>query len=171
MVHRTPTWATSSLTYSLAQVGEAMPYIDELCLNLRAHISDLEPGQIHVFYEAVGYMVSAQTDAPTRDALLMKLMEVPNQMWLDILAHAKHSNGENLKDPDTMKRLQTIIRTNERVAVALGHPYTVQLQHIYVDLLAVYKVRSGAICAFPCFCPVERPLRISVLSPPPVLCV
>lgn len=131
--------------FVILQVGEAMPYIDELCMNLRTHISDLEPGQIHVFYEAVGYMVSAQTDAPTRDALLMKLMEMPNQMWLDILAHAKHTNGENLKDPDTMKRLQTIIRTNERVAVALGHPYMVQLHHIYVDLLAVYKAYSELI--------------------------
>ena len=35
---------------------------------------------MHVFYEAVGYMVSAQADAPTRDALLMKLMEWPNQV-------------------------------------------------------------------------------------------
>jgi hypothetical protein len=41
-----------------------------------------------------------------------------------------------------MKQLQTIIRTNERVAVALGNPYTVQLGHIYVDLLNVYKVAT-----------------------------
>jgi len=46
------------------QVGEAMPFIDELCLNLRAIISDLEPGQVHVFYEAVAYMVSAQAPPP-----------------------------------------------------------------------------------------------------------
>mmetsp|Transcript_24882 Transcript_24882/g.80999 ORF Transcript_24882/g.80999 Transcript_24882/m.80999 type:complete len:1099 (+) Transcript_24882:98-3394(+) len=131
--------------FVILQVGEAMPFIDELTLNLRSVISDLEPGQVHVFYEAVGYMVAAQSDAPTRDALLMKLMEWPNQMWVDILAQAKQTNGENLKSPDVMKRLQTIVRTNERVAVALGHPYTVQLGHIYVDLLNVYKAYSELI--------------------------
>lgn len=44
-----------------------------------------------------------------------------------------------------MKQLQTIIRTNERVATALGHPYMVQLGHIYVDLLNVYKAYSELI--------------------------
>ena len=122
-----------------------MPFIEELCLNLRTIISDLEPGQVHVFYEATGYMVSAQADVPTRDGLLMKLMEWPNQMWCDILAQAKASNGESLKEPSSMKQLQNIIRTNERLAIALGHPYTVQLGHIYVDLLSVYKAYSEAI--------------------------
>mmetsp|Transcript_46953 Transcript_46953/g.93552 ORF Transcript_46953/g.93552 Transcript_46953/m.93552 type:complete len:1107 (-) Transcript_46953:612-3932(-) len=131
--------------FVILQVGEAMPFIDELCLNLRAIISDLEPGQVQVFYEAVSYMVSAQADAPTRDGLLMKLMEWPNQMWFDILAQAKATNGEALKEASAMKQLQTIIRTNERVAFALGNPYTVQLGHIYVDLLNVYKAFSELI--------------------------
>ena len=84
-------------------------------------------------------MVSAQADAPTRDALLIKLMEWPNQMWCDLLAQAKATNGESLKDPNTMKQLQNIIRTNDRVATALGHPYVVQLDNIYMDLLNIYN--------------------------------
>jgi len=100
---------------------------------------------VQVFYEAVGYMVSAQADTPTRDGLLMKLMEWPNSMWFDTLEQAKRTNGESLKEPSTMKQLQTIIRTNERVAIALGHPYMVQLGHIYVDLLNVYKAYSELI--------------------------
>jgi len=122
-----------------------MPFIDELCLNLRAIISDLEPGQVQVFYEAVSYMVSAQADAPTRDGLLMKLMEWPNQMWVELLESAKQTQGASLKEQNCMKQLQTIIRTNERVAVALGNPYTVQLQHIYLELLQVYKEYSSLI--------------------------
>ena len=140
-----PSLQPRRLPFHLEQVGEAMPFIDELCLNLRAIISDLEPGQVQVFYEAVSYMVSAQADAPTRDGLLMKLMEWPNQMWFDILQQAKATNGEALKEPSAMKQLQTIIRTNERVAFALGNPYTVQLGHIYVDLLNVYKAFSELI--------------------------
>jgi len=75
----------------------------------------------------------------------MKLMEWPNQMWLDVLEQAKRTGGEALKEPSAMKQLQTIIRTNERVAVALGNPYTVQLGHIYADLLNVYKAYSEMI--------------------------
>ena len=44
-----------------------------------------------------------------------------------------------------MKQLGTIIRTNERVAFALGNPYTVQLGHIYFELLNVYKAFSELI--------------------------
>ena len=70
-----------------------MPFIDELCLNVRQIISDLEPSQVQTFYEAVGYMVSAQADAAVRDGLLNKLMEWPNQNWHTILEAAKQSNG------------------------------------------------------------------------------
>merc|ERR1740139_1078223 len=139
VVGQYPRFLRAHWKFVILQVGEAMPFIDELCLNLRAIISDLEPGQVHVFYEAVSCMVSAQADAPTRDALLIKLMEWPNQMWCDLLAQAKATNGESLKDPNTMKQLQNIIRTNDRVATALGHPYVVQLGNIYLDLLNIYK--------------------------------
>ena len=44
-----------------------------------------------------------------------------------------------------MKQLQTIIRTNERAATALGHPYITQLSNVYVDLLSVYKAYSEMI--------------------------
>ena len=38
-----------------------MPFIEEILNNIRAIICDLEPHQVHTFYEAVGYMISAQT--------------------------------------------------------------------------------------------------------------
>ena len=79
--------------FVILQVGEAMPFIDELCLNVRQIISDLEPSQVQTFYEAVGYMVSAQADSAVRDGLLNKLMEWPNQNWHTILEAAKQSNG------------------------------------------------------------------------------
>ena len=41
----------------------------------RVRFTTLPRPQVQVFYEAVGYMVSAQADAPTRDGLLMKMME------------------------------------------------------------------------------------------------
>jgi hypothetical protein len=34
--------------------------------------------QVHTFYEAVGYMISAQPNKPTQEKLINKLMELPN---------------------------------------------------------------------------------------------
>ena len=161
-----------------------MPFIDELCLNVRQIISDLEPSQVQTFYEAVGYMVSAQADSAARDGLLNKLMDGPTRTGTRSSrrrrsrgaraarattaprlapiypplhpAHAasflcftppprRRAAGESLTDVATMKQLQTIIRTNERAATALGHPYITQLSNVYVDLLSVYKAYSEMI--------------------------
>lgn len=45
------------------QVGESEPFISELLTGLSATIQDLETHQIHMFYEAVGLMISADTGA------------------------------------------------------------------------------------------------------------
>lgn len=132
--------------FSMLQVGEAMPFVDELCLNLPSIVSDLEPSQVHTFYEAVGYMVQSQTDGKARDALLAKLMEMPNQTWADIMAQASSGVGV-LKEPLTMKNLVNIIKANERVVLALGHPFTSQIGRLYIDLLHVYKGYSEMINA------------------------
>ena len=34
--------------------------------------------QVHTFYEAVGYMISAQPNKPPQEKLIAKLMELPN---------------------------------------------------------------------------------------------
>jgi exportin-1 len=38
----------------------------------------LSPQQVHTFYEAVGYMVSAQPNKSIQERLIMKLMDLPN---------------------------------------------------------------------------------------------
>jgi hypothetical protein len=46
--------------FVLLQVGESEPFISELLTALAATIQDLEQHQIHMFYEAVGVMISAE---------------------------------------------------------------------------------------------------------------
>lgn len=36
------------------------------------------PVQVHTFYEAVGYMISATPNKPQQEKLIAKLMELPN---------------------------------------------------------------------------------------------
>lgn len=53
------------------QVGETEPFIAELLGELTNTIQDLETHQIHMFYEAVGLMISADADTKRRDQYLV----------------------------------------------------------------------------------------------------
>lgn len=67
-------------------------------------------------------------------------------MWDGIINQATH-NVQVLKDPEAVKQLANILKTNVRACKALGHPYVVQLGRIYLDMLNVYKVRMFQMCA------------------------
>ena len=86
-------------------------------------------------------MISAQTDQVAQEHLIEKYMALPNQVWDSIINQATH-NIEVLKDPDAVKQLGNILKTNVRACKALGHPYVIQLGRIYMDMLNVYKVMS-----------------------------
>ena len=126
------------------QLGENMPFIEEILNNINTIICDLEPHQVHTFYEAVGYMISAQTDAPTQDQLIEKYMELPNAVWDSLILQATN-DFNTLKDSEIVKQLANIIKTNVRACQALGNPYINQLGKIYLDMLNVYKVMSSNI--------------------------
>ncbi|CAH0702443.1 unnamed protein product [Spodoptera exigua] len=127
-----------------AQVGEACPFIEEILSTISSIICDLQTLQVHTFYEAVGYMISAQVDQVAQEQLIEKYMLLPNQVWDDIISQASH-NVDILKDPEAVKQLVSILKTNVRACRALGHPYVVQLGRIYLDMLNVYKVMSENI--------------------------
>ena len=73
-------------------------------------------------------------------------MFLPNQVWDDIINQAT-KNVDILKDPDAVKQLGNILKTNVRACKALGHPFVAQLGRIYLDMLNVYKVMSENITA------------------------
>jgi exportin-1 len=60
------------------QPGENEAFIDEIVRNLRRITCDLSPQQIHTFYEACGYMVSAQGQKTVQERLIHDLMSAPN---------------------------------------------------------------------------------------------
>jgi hypothetical protein len=43
---------------------------------------------VHTFYEAVGYMIGAQTDQAVQEHLIEKYMLLPNQVWDSIIQQA-----------------------------------------------------------------------------------
>jgi exportin-1 len=61
------------------QPGEAEPFIDEIVRNMQRITCDLSPQQVHTFYEACGYMISAQGAPNIQERLIQELMALPNQ--------------------------------------------------------------------------------------------
>lgn len=126
------------------QPNERRPFIEEILETLPTTVKDLEPGQINMFYEAVAEIITAETNPEKKQALVLKLMELPNQSWSQIITQAQH-NPSILADLKTVKPLVLVLKTNNRVAAALGHTYIVQLGRIFMELLQVYKMYSTYI--------------------------
>ncbi|KAG6707183.1 hypothetical protein I3843_06G018300 [Carya illinoinensis] len=70
--------------FVIVQVGENEPFVSELLAGLATTIVDLEPHQIHTFYESVGQMIQAESDPQKREEYLQRLMELPNQVCLEL---------------------------------------------------------------------------------------
>ncbi|MEW5316465.1 MAG: hypothetical protein WDW38_007837 [Sanguina aurantia] len=126
------------------QLQEREPFICELLTALGPTIQDLQPHQIHLFYESVGLMIGAESDAQKRDEYLTRLMAPPNATWNQILAEAR-GNPDVLKQPQVIKNIQNVLQTNVSIATSLGQPYVAQFNLIFTDMLQVYKLYSELI--------------------------
>eukprot|EP00978_Attheya_sp_CCMP212_P017440 scaffold46435_cov59-Attheya_sp.AAC.2 len=102
------------------QADESIPFICELVDSLPSIISDLEAHQVQSFYEAVGCMLSDKGPAVTidRPALLAKLMDMPNRTWRIIMDQA-NKNMESLVEPNTIKEIIKILKSNNREVLRL----------------------------------------------------
>ena len=81
-------------------MGETEPFIAELLGELTTTIQDLETHQIHMFYEAVGLMISADADNKRRDQYLVSLSTPKFQVTIGVLAGPRASDDFVLKCND-----------------------------------------------------------------------
>ncbi|XP_057450161.1 protein EXPORTIN 1A-like [Lotus japonicus] len=130
--------------FVITQLGENEPFVSELLSGLSTTIVDLEPHQIHTFYESVGSMVQAESDSQKRDEYLQRLMHLPNQKWLEIIGQARQ-NVDFLKDHDVIRTVLNILQTNTSVASSLGTYFLPQISLIFLDMLNVYRMYSELI--------------------------
>lgn len=126
------------------QSNESQPFIDEILRTLGEITSDLQPQQVQTFYEACGYIISAQTSKQMREKLLSELMEMPNMAWNGILEQSR-TDPELLTNPETIKIIANIMKTNVSTCLALGANFAPQLRFIYVDMLSLYRAVSSMI--------------------------
>ncbi|GLT95335.1 hypothetical protein SLE2022_130230 [Rubroshorea leprosula] len=130
--------------FVILQVGESEPFVSELLSGLVTTVADLEPHQIHTFYEAVGHMINAESDPQKRDEYLQRLMELPNRKWVEIIARARQS-VDFLKDQEVIRTVLNILQTNTSVASSLGTYFLSQISLIFLDMLNVYRMYSELI--------------------------
>jgi exportin-1 len=132
--------------FVVLQLGETEPFICELLDNLVSTIGDLEPHQIHMFFEAVGLMISAENTQEKQAQYLERLMTPANSTWMETINHAKAA-PETLNNTEVMKHIQNILQSNVSVCSSLGHPFVTQISRIFTDMLAVYRMYSELISA------------------------
>lgn len=130
--------------FVLLQLQEREPFVSELLNSLSDIIQDLQPHQIHTFYEAVGLMIGAESEANKRDEYLQRLMAPPNATWHSFLTSARQ-NPDILRQPEVIKSIQNVLQTNVAVCQSLGHPFVSQLKFIFTDMLQIYKLYSELI--------------------------
>ncbi|KAG8900433.1 Karyopherin transporter [Tulasnella sp. 403] len=130
--------------FVMQQAGETEPFIDEILRNLHRITMDLQPQQVHTFYEAIGYMVAAQPNRPTQERLLAKLMELPNAAWDGIMAEAK-TNPNVLDNVEKVKLLNNVLKTNVSSCSSIGPFFFPQLGRVFMDMLGLYKEVSNII--------------------------
>lgn len=126
------------------QPGESEPFIDEIVRTMRKITNDLTPQQVHTFYEACGYMISAQGQKNIQERLIQELMSFPNQAWDMIIAQA-NQDPSNLSDGETIKVVGNIMKTNVAACSSIGSYFYPQIGRIYHDMLSMYRATSQMI--------------------------
>eukprot|EP01113_Clastostelium_recurvatum_P045243 TRINITY_DN774_c0_g1_i2.p1 TRINITY_DN774_c0_g1~~TRINITY_DN774_c0_g1_i2.p1 ORF type:complete len:697 (+),score=151.04 TRINITY_DN774_c0_g1_i2:1801-3891(+) len=130
--------------FVVCQTQEVVPFVEEILQTLPTIIMDLEPHQVQSFYESMGYLIGACENPQQRDTWIASLMDYPNQSWTAIVSEAPRDMNIMLQ-PETMKQVLAILKTNVRAATSLGHAYVSQLGKMFLDLLTVYSWYSKGI--------------------------
>jgi exportin-1 len=130
--------------FVMQQSQEQDPFVDEILRLLHRITVDLSPQQVHTFYEAVGYMISAQPNKPQQEKLIAKLMELPNAAWESLMAQAA-ANKDVLSNSDNLRILSNVLKTNVAACTSIGSFFLPQIGLIYMDMLGLYRAVSGII--------------------------
>ncbi len=145
------------------QPGETEPFIEEIVRTMRKITVDLTPQQVHTFYEACGYMISAQGQKNVQERLIQELMSIPNTavrrfllplfstsllitvlQWDAIITQA-NQNSSILQDSETIKVVGNIMKTNVAACSSIGSYFYPQIGRIYLDMLSMYRATSQMI--------------------------
>ncbi len=112
-------WTWNDICSIQVQQGELIPFIDEILNNLNSIICDLQSPQVHVFYEAIGFLISAQQDTQIQDNLIERLMVLPNTVWDELTQAASRVGTNSVKLPPVITVVSLIVPLFNIIGVVL----------------------------------------------------
>ncbi|CCF56713.1 hypothetical protein KAFR_0B04170 [Kazachstania africana CBS 2517] len=130
--------------FVIQQPRESEPFIQTIIRDIQKTTSDLQPQQVHTFYKACGIIISEERNSAEKTRLLNDLMQLPNMAW-DAIVEQSTANPALLLDPETVKIIANIIKTNVAVCSSMGADFYPQLGHIYYNMLQLYRAVSSMI--------------------------
>ncbi|CCE61572.1 hypothetical protein TPHA_0A04970 [Tetrapisispora phaffii CBS 4417] len=132
--------------FVIQQPRESEPFIQTIIREIQSTTADLQPQQVHTFYNACSIIIGEERNAAERNRLLGDLMQLPNMAW-DAIVQQSSENPDLLLDSETVKIIANIIKTNVAVCSSLGAEFYPQLGHIYINMLQLYRAVSSMISA------------------------
>ncbi|SCU99333.1 LADA_0H19064g1_1 [Lachancea dasiensis] len=130
--------------FVVQQPNESEPFIQTIIREIQSTTADLQPQQVHTFYKACGVIISDERNVGERERLLGDLMQLPNMAW-DAIVEQSSANPDLLLDPETVKIIANILKTNVAVCSTMGASFYPQLGHIYYNMLQLYRAVSSMI--------------------------
>lgn len=130
--------------FVMSQEPSEEPFVCNLIRSLKENTHDLEIKQCLHIYEGIAHMISEEKDPARKDVLLESLMQYTQADWRGVI-EIINSDPSSLQDIEVIRTIGFVIKVNERVAFALGHPYVSHLCKIFLELLLVYKTYSENI--------------------------
>ncbi|AET37825.1 exportin CRM1 Ecym_2068 [Eremothecium cymbalariae DBVPG len=130
--------------FVIQQPTEQEPFIHAIIRDIQKTTEDLQPQQVHTFYKACGVIISDESNAAEKEKLLRELMQLPNMAW-DTIVSQSAANPDLLLDPETVKIIANILKTNVSVCSSTEADFYSQLGHIYYNMLQLYRAVSSMI--------------------------
>ncbi|QEU61546.1 Crm1 [Kluyveromyces lactis] len=130
--------------FVVQQPNESEPFIQAIIRNIQDHTSDLQPQQVHTFYKACGLIISDERNPGEKQRLLADLMQLPNMAW-DAIIQQSSTHLDILSDPETVKIVTNILKTNVAVCSAMGNDFAPQLSRNFTPMMSLCSAVSGCI--------------------------
>lgn len=117
-------------------VTDKEPYICTIINNISETLSKMDLARQFDFYEAIGYMISAEQNEQTKIGYLISASRDLEREWK--LIQENISNKEFLENPETASHISIFIRINTKFCQAIGPSYKLYFERCFMGIDMIY---------------------------------
>lgn len=117
-------------------VIEKDPYIITIINNISETLSKMDLARQFDFYEAIGYMISAEQNEQTKIGYLISASRDLEREWRHIQENVNNKNF--LENPDTASHISIFIRINTKFCQAIGPSYRLYFERCFMGIDVIY---------------------------------